>query len=110
MMYVDGYVYFFLEMFLILYVVFKDGMIVVGEFKIVIDCKMIDYVYVCNMNDKSEVKVVWKVVLVIMDVDMVVLGFGSLFISIFFNLVILEIGEVMINIIVEIVYICNIMI
>lgn len=35
-----------------------------------------------------------KVVKVIEEVDMVVLGLGSFFISILFNLVIIEIGEV----------------
>lgn len=49
MMYVDGWIYLLLEWLLMLYVVFKDGLVVVGELKIVLDCKIIDYVFVINI-------------------------------------------------------------
>lgn len=94
MMYVDGWIYLLLEWLLMLYVVFKDGLVVVGELKIVLDCKMIDYVFVINIYGEEQLRVVCKVVKVIEEVDMVVLGLGSFFISILFNLVIIEIGEV----------------
>lgn len=94
MMYVDGWIYLLLEWLLMLYVVFKDGLVVVGELKIVLDCKMIDYVFVINIYGEEQLRAVCKVVKVIEEVDMVVLGLGSFFISILFNLVIIEIGEV----------------
>lgn len=50
--YIIGKIYFFSDYFLILYVVFQDGIEVVGESYIVDYLGMIDYVYVINIfND-----------------------------------------------------------
>lgn len=52
---------------------------------------MIDYVYVINIYNEEIFMVSCKVVDVILESDMIVLGLGLFFIFILFNLVILEI-------------------
>lgn len=47
---------------------------------------------------------------VIREVDLIIIGLGSFYISIFFNLFVLKIGEEVVKVLVKKVYICNVMI
>lgn len=91
---------------MVFYVEFEDGEIVIGELKIFYYGKKINCVFLIL----EDVELLYEMLVEIKWVDLFVFGFGSLYMSILFNLVVNKIGDVVFVVKVKKVYVCNVMI
>lgn len=90
----------------VFYVEMEDGQVVFGELIIFFYGQCIKWVFF--MFEKIDLLL--EMIEVICQVDLIIIGLGSLYISIFLNLFVLKIGEEVVKAVVKKVYICNVMI